>query len=80
MNTKTKSPNEAFFKALADGPASAAELKKATKLDDDEFEALLKTAKARLWISEDDSGRTTKYALTEYGQGVATSRYPSTSS
>jgi hypothetical protein len=76
MATTTKSTNAAFLQALADGPASAAELRKATKMDDDEFDAYLNgTAKARLWVTEDDSGRTTKYALTDMGRAVLTSRY-----
>lgn len=72
---KTMSTNEALYGKLADGPATENELKKALKIDDAEFDAFVTTAKARLWLTQDDSGKTTHYELTDTGRRALAARY-----
>ena len=68
--------HRAIYQAAREGAVSEAELRKATKLEDEELTAALDDMKQRLWLSSDDSGKTTKYDLTEEGRMSLGSRYP----
>ena len=76
MAKETKPANQVLFESLADGPATASSLKSALKMEDPEFDAFIAAAKARLWVEEDDSGKTTKYALADMGRMEHARRYP----
>lgn len=77
MATKTSTtPNETLYRTLGDTGATAAELKKALKMDDAEFDQFIAGVKGRVWIEQDDSGKTPRYMLTEYGRNALRSRYP----
>lgn len=67
--------NQALHKALADGPASAATIAKAAKIETEEAEAQLEAVRRRLWVTVDDSGRTPKYELTQHGRNALDARY-----
>jgi hypothetical protein len=68
--------HRAIYQAASKGAVSEAELRKATKLEDEELTAALDDMKQRLWLSSDDSGKTTKFSLTEEGRMSLGSRYP----
>lgn len=69
------SANQAIYDALRSGPVSEAQLRKATKLGDDEFDAELQSWRDRLWIQSDDSGKTPKLSITEQGTRDMQARY-----
>jgi hypothetical protein len=68
-------PNETLYRTLGDSGATASELKKALKMDDAAFDEFIAKAKGRVWIEQDDTGKTTRYALTQYGRDALSSRY-----
>lgn len=63
------------YAALRDGPASAAEIRKRTKMSEEDFDEVLAEWQSRLWIEQDDSGKTPKFSLTDQGRRDMTARY-----
>jgi hypothetical protein len=71
------SANAAIYNALRNGPQTEAQLRKASKLDGDEFDNELNTWRSRMWIAEEDGdGKSPKFALTEQGRLDMETRYP----
>lgn len=68
-------PNEALYRALEGGAVSVSDLRKATGWDDAELSNMIATAKSRLWIEADESGKEPTVSLTEFGRGTLASRY-----
>lgn len=65
----------AVYHALKDGPATEAQIRKSTKLSDEEVAEFLQDWHLRTWISRDDEGKDTKYALTDQGRRDMQTRY-----
>lgn len=74
--TDTMTPNEALYRTLKDGDATEAELRKALKMDDDEFDEFITHTKSRIWLDTIETSRTTRYALSDYGRMALAPRYP----
>lgn len=70
------SANAAIYKTLSKGPATEAEIRKGSKLDEGELTAALDDWKARLWVQVDESGKSPKFEMTEEGRLHMANRYP----
>lgn len=68
--------NASIYQALRKGPQTEAQLRKASKLDADEFDAAFAQWQERMWVLSDDDPKTPKFSLTEQGQIDMRTRYP----
>jgi hypothetical protein len=68
--------NQALYNALRKGPQTEAKLRKASKLEDDEFDAAISDWKLRQWVEADDSAKDTQYRITQLASADMGQRYP----
>lgn len=65
----------AFYHAVKDGPATEAQIKKSTKLSDEEVAELIENWRLRTWLEMDDEGKERKFSLSEQGRRDMETRY-----
>lgn len=76
MNQDTLIQHEnAFWHAVKDGPVTEAEIRKSTKLDDEQVADLIEYFRGRLWLEVDETGKTPKYVVTNQAVNDMTARY-----
>lgn len=68
--------DQAIYKALQDGPASIAEIAKATKLSKEDAQAEMDVwRKTRLYAEPVQEGKTEKWVLTDAARGALSASY-----
>lgn len=76
MATQAMTAPAALYQAIRKGPATEAQLRKASKLNQDEFDSVFGQWRQAMWLDVDDSGKEPKYSLNQLGANDLANRYP----